>query len=128
MKKTIAIVLMTIATSVFGSQQMQAAEARAQHIREVARARAERINREGVRTARVERISFQEAIARQNKAFEEYARKIDDSNFHKCYPASSSPTPSEAKQKKPRNSLKSNDTRGYDNKKFERSEPARRRK
>ena len=42
MKKTIAIVLMAIATSVFGSQQTQAAEARARHIAEVQRAIAER--------------------------------------------------------------------------------------
>lgn len=127
MKKTIAIMLMAIATSLFGNQQLQVEEARAQHIREVQKARAERINREGARTARVERISFQEAIARQSKAFEEYARKTYDGNIHKSYPASSSQTPSETK-KKPRNSLKSYDTRGYDNKKFERSEPARRRK
>ena len=42
MKKTIAIVLMAIATSVFGSQQTQADEARARHIAEVQRAIAER--------------------------------------------------------------------------------------
>ena len=42
MKKTIAIVLMAIATSVFGSQRTQVAEARARHIREVQRAIAER--------------------------------------------------------------------------------------
>lgn len=40
MKKTIAIVLMAIATSVFGNQQTQVAEARARRIREVQIARA----------------------------------------------------------------------------------------
>lgn len=53
MKKTIAIVFMAIATSVFGSQQTQVAEARARHIREVQRARAERIKRECERNARI---------------------------------------------------------------------------
>lgn len=43
MKKTIAIVLMAIATSVFGSQQTQADEARARHIAEVQRDRARHI-------------------------------------------------------------------------------------
>ena len=43
MKKTIAIVLMAIATSVFGSQQTQADEARARHIAEVQRDRVRHI-------------------------------------------------------------------------------------
>ena len=43
MKKTIAIVFMAIATSVFGSQQTQVAEARARRIREVQIARERRI-------------------------------------------------------------------------------------
>lgn len=42
MKRLIATVFMAIATSVFGSQQTQAAEARARHIAEVQRAIAER--------------------------------------------------------------------------------------
>lgn len=42
MKKTIAIALALMALTSFGSQQTQAAEARARHIREVQRARAER--------------------------------------------------------------------------------------
>ena len=42
MKRLIATVFMAIATSVFGSQQTQAAEARARRIREVQRAIAER--------------------------------------------------------------------------------------
>ena len=42
MKRLIAIVLIAIATSVFGSQQTQVAEARARHIAEVQRAIAER--------------------------------------------------------------------------------------
>ena len=42
MKKTIAIALALMALTSFGSQQTQAAEARARRIREVQRARAER--------------------------------------------------------------------------------------
>ena len=59
MKKTIAIVLMAIATSVFGSQQTQEAEARARHIAEVQRARAERIKREIDRAGRMNSENMQ---------------------------------------------------------------------
>ena len=59
MKKTIAIVLMAIATSVFGSQQTQEAEARVRHIVEVQRARAERIKREIDRAGRMNSENMQ---------------------------------------------------------------------
>lgn len=60
MKKTIAIVFMAIATSVFGSQQTQVAEARARHIAEVQRARAERIKREIERAERMNSDKLQD--------------------------------------------------------------------
>ena len=56
MKKTIAIALALMALMAltsFGSQQTQAAEARARHIAEVQRARAERIKQESERNARI---------------------------------------------------------------------------
>ena len=59
MKRLIAIVLIAIATSVFGSQQTQEAEARARHIVEVQRARAERIKREIDRAGRMNSENMQ---------------------------------------------------------------------
>ena len=146
MKKTIAIALAAMALTSFGSQQTQAAEARARHILEVARERVERINREGARTARVERISFQEAIAIQSKAFYKYQEDIArqqealrrrfrlETGFKASagFSHNSPQTPTEVKQKKPRNSLRSNDprcgNRNLNQRKFKLSEPARRRK
>ena len=141
MKKTIAIAIAAMALTSFGSQQTQAAGARARHILEVARARVERINRECARTARVERISFQEAIAIQSKAFYKYQEAIArqqealrrrfrlETSFKASagFSHKSPQTPVEVKQKKPRNSLRSYDTRRGNNR-FERSAPARRRK
>ena len=121
MKRLIATVFMAIATSVFGSQQTQAAEARARHIREVQRARVERIKREIERASRanIYNQASAEASERNIKFLEErikmsYFEKIDICN------------PTKAK-KKPRNSLRSYDTR-RENNRFERSAPARRRK
>ena len=53
MNRLIAIALALMALTSFGSQQTQVAESRARHIREVQRARAERIKREGERNARI---------------------------------------------------------------------------
>ena len=152
MKKTIAIVLMAIATSVFGSQQTQEAEARARHIAEVQRARAERIKREIDRAGSVERaeragrperfeiskIYYQasaEANERNIKAIMDLKKRILDRNIFKTpyYNCPQTPaevnqkTTAEVKQNKPRNSLRSYDTR-RENNRFETSSPAGRRK
>ena len=144
MKKTIAIVLMAIATSVFGSQQTQAAEARARHIVEVQRARAERIKREIDRAGSVEsvesveraeraeisKIYYQasaEVSERNIKAIMDLKKRILERNIFKTPYYNCSQTPAKVNQKKPRNSLRSYDTR-RENNRFERSEPARRRK
>ena len=149
MKKTIAIVLMAIATSVFGSQRTQEAEARARHIAEVQRARAERIKREIDRAGSVERagrperfeiskIYYQasaEANERNIKAIMDLKKRILDRNIFKTpyYNCPQTPaevnqkTTAEVKQNKPRNSLRSYDTR-RENNRFETSSPARRRK
>ena len=55
MKRIIITALALMALTSFGSQQTQAAEARARHIAEVQRARAERIKREIDRAGSVER-------------------------------------------------------------------------
>ena len=148
MKRLIAIVLIAIATSVFGSQQTQVAEARARHIAEVQRARAERIKREIERAGSVERagrperfeiskIYYQasaEANERNIKAIMDLKKRILDRNIFKTpyYNCPQTPyncpqTTTEVKQKKPRNSLRSYDTR-RENNRFETSSPARRRK
>ena len=123
MKKTIAIVLMAIATSVFGSQQTQAAEARARHIVEVQRARAERIKREIERASRanIYNQASAEASERNRKFLEERIKRSYFEKIDICHP-----TPTKAK-KKPSNSLRSYDTR-RENNRFETSRPARRRK
>ena len=154
MKRLIAIVLIAIATSVFGSQQTQEAEARARHIVEVQRARAERIKREIERAGNVEsveraeragrperfeisKIYYQasaEANERNIKAIMDLKKRILDRNifktpYYNCpqTPTEVKQTPTEVKQNKPRNSLRSYDTR-RENNRFERSAPARRRK
>ena len=164
MKKTIAIVLMAIATSVFGSQQTQADEARARriaevqrdrarriaevqrdrvrHIAELQRARAERIKREIERAGRPERFEISkiyyqasaEANERNIKAIMDLKKRILDGNIFKTpyYNCKQTPyncpqTPTKVKQKKPRNSLRSYDTR-RENNRFETSSPAHRRK
>ena len=121
MKRIIIIALALMALTSFGSQQTQVAEARARHIREVQRARVERIKREIERAGRanIYNQASAEASERNIKFLEErikmsYFEKIDICN------------PTKAK-KKPRNSLRSYDTR-RENNRFERTAPARRRK
>ena len=145
MKILIATVFMAIATSVFGSQQTQEAEARERHIVEVQRARAERIKREIERAGSAERagrperfeiskIYYQasaEASERNIKAIMDLKKRILERNIFKTPYYNCPQTPTEVKQKKPRkkprNSLMSYDTRRGNNR-FDRSGPARRRK
>ena len=146
MKRIIIIALALMALTSFGSQQTQVAEARARHIAEVQRARAERIKREIERAGRagrperveISKIYYQasaEASERNIKAFMDLKKRILDGNIFKTpyYNCPQTPvevkqkTPVEVKQKKPRNSLRSYDTR-RENNRFERSAPARRRK
>lgn len=75
MKRLIAIALALMALTSFGSQQTQVAEARARHIREVQRARAERIKIEierAGRSERVERANISEIALHSSKNLEEY--------------------------------------------------------
>ena len=154
MKKTIAIALAAMALTSFGNQQTQAAEARARRIREVQiararhlaelqRAEAERIKREIERAGRPERFEISkiyyqasaEASERNIKAIMDLKKRILERNIIKTpyYNCPQTPyyncpqTPTEVKQKKPRNSLRSYDTRRGNNR-FETSGPARRRK
>ena len=146
MKRIIIIALALMALTSFSSQQTQVAEARARHIAEVQRARAERIKREIDRTGRagrperveISKIYYQasaEASERNIKAFMDLKKRILDGNIFKTpyYNCPQTPvevkqkTPAEIKQKKPRNSLRSYDTR-RENNRFERTAPARRRK
>ena len=148
MKRLIAIALALMALTSFGSQQTQAAEARVRHIAEVQRARAERIKREIERAGSVERVgrperfeiskiyyqASAEANERNIKAIMDLKKRILDRNifktpYYNCpqTPAEVKQTPAEVKQNKPRNSLRSYDTR-RENNRFERSAPARRRK
>ena len=135
MKRIIIIALALMALTSFGSQQSQAAEARARHIAEVQRARAERIKREIDRAERAERaeiskIYYQasaEASERNIKAIMDLKKRILERNIFKTPYYNCPQTPTEVKQKKPRNSLRSYDTR-RENNRFERSAPARRRK
>ena len=149
MKRIVIIALALMALTSFGNQQTQAAEARARHIVEVQRARAERIKREIERAGSVERagrperfeiskIYYQasaEANERNIKAIMDLKKRILERNIFKTPYYNCPQTPAEVNQKttvevkqnKPRNSLRSYDTR-RGNKKFERSAPARRRK
>ena len=141
MKRIVIIALALMALTSFGSQQTQEAEARARHIAEVQRARAERIKREIERAGSVERagrperfeiskIYYQasaEANERNIKAIMDLKKRILDRNVFKTPYYNCPQTPTEVKQKKPRNSLRSYDTRRGNNR-FERSAPARRRK
>ena len=145
MKRIVIIALALMALTSFGSQQTQEAEARARHIVEVQRARAERIKREIDRAGSVERaeraeiskIYYQasaEASERNIKAIMDLKKRILDRNifktpYYNCpqTTAEVKQTPTEVKQNKPRNSLRSYDTR-RENNRFERSAPARRRK
>ena len=148
MKRIVIIALALMVLTSFGSQQTQAAEARARHIVEVQRARAERIKREIERAGSVERVgrperfeiskiyyqASAEANERNIKAIMDLKKRILDRNIFKT-PYYNCPqtlaevkqTPTEVKQNKPRNSLRSYDIR-RENNRFERSAPARRRK
>ena len=139
MNRLIAIALALMALTSFGSQQTQVAEARARHIVEVQRARAERIKRESERAGRPERFEISkiyyqasaEASERNIKAIMDLKRKILERNiiktpYYNCPQTPTEVTPTKAK-KKPRNSLRSYDTR-RENNRFERTAPARRRK
>ena len=123
MKRIIIIALALMALTSFGRQQTQAAEARARHIVEVQRARAERIKREIERAGRanIYRQAAAEASERNRKFLEECIKRSTFEKIDICHP-----TPTKAK-KKPRNSLRSYDTR-RENNRFERSAPAHRRK
>ena len=135
MKKIIAIAIAAMALTSFCSQQNQVAEARARHIAEVQRARAERIKREIERAGRPERFEISkiyyqasaEASERNIKAIMDLKKRILERNIFKSHYYNCPQTPVEAKQKKPRNSLRSYDTR-RENNRFERTAPARRRK
>ena len=141
MKRIVITALALMALTSFGSQQTQEAEARARHIVEVQRARAERIKREIERAGRPERFEISkiyyqasaEDSERNRKASEKIIRwfcergiKKNDFNCHPTPTNNCYPTSTKAK-KKPRNSLRSYDTR-RENNRFERSAPARRRK
>ena len=148
MKRIVIIALALMVLTSFGSQQTQADEARARHIVEVQRARAERIKREIERAGSVERVgrperfeiskiyyqASAEANERNIKAIMDLKKRILDRNIFKT-PYYNCPqtlaevkqTPTEVKQNKPRNSLRSYDIR-RENNRFERSAPARRRK
>ena len=123
MKRIIIIAFALMALTSFGSQWTQVAEARARHIAEVQRARAERIKREIERAGRanIYNQSSAEASERNRKILEE---RIKRSYFEKIDICQQAPTKA---KKKPRNSLRSYDTR-RENNRFKRSAPARRRK
>ena len=157
MKRLIAIAIAAMALTSFGSQQTQAAEARARRIREVQiarvrhivelqRAEAERIKREIEKAGRPERFEIEragrperfeiskiyyqasaEAYERNIKAIMDLKKRILERNIFKTPYYNCPQTPTEVKQKKPRNSLRSYDTRRGNNR-FETSGPARRRK
>lgn len=135
MKKTIAIVFMAIATSVFGSQLTQVAEARAQHIREVQRARVERNFR----------IINSRIIVEENKKSCPVVIMPNGIICRTIHPSqcglglgefgigeSSSYTENKIREIKQNSRLRSNDSRwgnrNLNKRKFKLSEPARRRK
>ncbi len=131
----IATALMTLAS--FGGQQnqlacaitnsMQASDAIVRYSLEVHRAIANRIMREQhERAERLRReIEIAEKAERAEKADEELIKKLRYKP--RKNPLNCPQTPVEAKQKKPRNSLRSYDKR-RENNRFETSGPARRRK
>ena len=130
MKKTIAIVLMAIATSVFGSQQTQAAEARARHIAEVQRAIAERNFR--IINSRIiveENKKSCPAVIMPNGII---CRTIHPSQYGFGLGEIPSDTENKTRKIKQNSRLRSNDSRwgnrNLNQRKFKLSEPARRRK
>ena len=130
MKKTIAIVLMAIATSVFGSQQTQAAEARARHIAEVHRAIAERNFR--IINSRIiveENKKSCPAVIMPNGII---CRTIHPSQYGFGLGETLGDTENKTLNIKQNSRLRSNDSRwgnrNLNQRKFKLSEPARRRK
>ena len=130
MKKTIAIVLMAIAISVFGSQQTQAAEARARHIAEVQRAIAERNFR--IINSRIiveENKKSCPAVIMPNGII---CRTIHPSQYGFGLGEIPSDTENKTRKIKQNSRLRSNDSRwgnrNLNPRKFKLSEPARRRK
>ena len=130
MKKTIAIVLMAIAISVFGSQQTQAAEASARHIAEVQRAIAERNFR--IINSRIiveENKKSCPAVIMPNGII---CRTIHPSQYGFGLGEIPSDTENKTRKIKQNSRLRSNDSRwgnrNLNPRKFKLSEPARRRK
>ena len=130
MKKTIAIVLMAIEISVFGSQQTQAAEARARHIAEVQRAIAERNFR--IINSRIiveENKKSCPAVIMPNGII---CRTIHPSQYGFGLGEIPSDTENKTRKIKQNSRLRSNDSRwgnrNLNPRKFKLSEPARRRK
>ena len=130
MKKTIAIVLMAIATSVFGSQQTQEAEARVRHIAEVQRAIAERNFR--IINSRIiveENKKSCPAVIMPNGII---CRTIHPSQYGFGLGEIPSDTENKTRKIKQNSRLRSNDSRwgnrNLNQRKFKLSEPARRRK
>ena len=148
MKRIVIIASALMAFASFGGQQnraacavtnnMQATDAIVRYSLEVHRAIANRIMRE--RRDREKRLRLEiekaersntynnvsaEAFERGRKADEEIVKKLGYKPIKN--PLNCLQTPVEAKQKKPRNSLRSYDTR-RENNRFETSGPARRRK
>ena len=130
MKRLIAIVLMAIATSVFGSQQTQAAEARARHIAEVQRAIAERNFR--IINSRIiveENKKSCPAVIMPNGII---CRTIHPSQYGFGLGEIPSDTENKTRKIKQNSRLRSNDSRwgnrNLNQRKFKLSEPARRRK
>ena len=130
MKKTIAIVLMAIATSVFGSKQTQVAEARVRHIAEVQRAIAERNFR--IINSRIiveENKKSCPAVIMPNGII---CRTIHPSQYGFGLGEIPSDTENKTRKIKQNSRLRSNDSRwgnrNLNQRKFKLSEPARRRK
>ena len=134
MKKTIAIALALMALTSFGSQQPQVAEARARRIREVQRARVERIKRESERNPRiiVEENKNSFPVIMPNRIISVTIHPplygIDGMGIGE----SSSYTENKIREIKQNSRLRSNDSRwgnrNLSKRKFKLSEPARRRK
>ena len=148
MKRIVIMASALMAFAAFGGQQnqaacavtnnMQATDAIVRYSLEVHRAIANRIMRE--RRDREDRLRREIEIAERAKTYNQVSaeafernRKADEELIKKLIykprkdPLNCPQTPVEAKQKKPRNSLRSYDTR-RENNRFETSGPARRRK
>ena len=130
MKRLIAIALAAMALTSFGSQQTQAAEARARHIREVHRAIAERNFR--IINSRIiveENKKSCPAVIMPNGII---CRTIHPSQYGFGLGEIPSDTENKTRKIKQNSRLRSNDSRwgnrNLNQRKFKLSEPARRRK